>query len=29
MLKKADGNVFKKDFDLVKYLEKLEKPKLK
>ena len=29
MLKKADPNVFKKDFDLVKYIEKLEKPKLK
>ena len=29
MLKKADPNVFKKDFDLIKYIEKLEKPKLK
>ena len=29
MLKKADPNVFKKDFDLTNYLEKLEKPKLK
>jgi len=29
MLQKADGNVFKKDFDLQEYLEKLEKPKLK
>ena len=29
MLKKADPNVFKKDFDLIKYIAKLEKPKLK
>lgn len=29
MLKKADPNVFKKDFNLIKYIEKLEKPKLK
>lgn len=29
MLKKADPNVFKKDFDLNKYLETLAKPKLK